>query len=165
MASDPARNSIRIPIWLWRRIVIQLRLRGMGERESGAFLLAPQDGPSDHVTAFICYDDLDPNAYQGGAIAFHAVGHAALWGHCRKNKLRVVADVHTHPGRNVGQSPIDKRNPMIPVQDHTAIIVPNFGNTSWWSLDGAGIHEYLGNFEWRSHPLSRGKHRVSLTLW
>lgn len=162
MASDFA--PIRIPICLWRRVVIQLRLRGMGKSESGAFLLAPQ-GSSYHVTSFICYDDLDPNAYQGGAIAFHAAGHAALWGHCRKNKLRVVADVHTHPGRNVGQSPIDKRNPMIPVEGHTAIIVPNFGNTPWWSLDAAGIHEYLGNFEWRSHALSRGKRRVSLTLW
>jgi len=165
LASDPARTLIRISIWLWRRVVIQLRLRGMGESESGAFLLGPQGDPSDHVTAFICYDDLDPNAYQGGAIAFQAAGYAALWEHCRKNKLRVVADVHTHPGRDVGQSPIDKRNPMIPVHGHTAIVVPNFGNTPWWSLEVAGIHEYLGNFEWRSHALSRRKCRVSLTLW
>lgn len=165
MASDPARISIRIPIWLWRRVVIQLRRHGKVESESGAFLLGPQDDTFDRVTAFICYDDLDANAYQGGAIAFHAAGHAALWEHCRKNELRVVADVHTHPGWNVGQSPIDKRNPMMPVQGHTAIIVPNFGNTSWWSLERAGIHEYLGNFEWRGHTLSRGKRRVRLTMW
>jgi len=165
LASDAAQTSIRIPIWLWRRVIAQIRLRGKEASESGAFLLGPQGNNFNRVTAFICYDDLDPDAYQGGAIAFHAVGHAALWEHCRKEKLRVVADVHTHPGRSVGQSWIDKKNPMIPLRGHTAIIVPNFANTPWWSLDGAGIYEYLGNFEWRIHSASRRNRRISLTLW
>jgi len=164
LASDPVRSSIRIPIWLWRQVVIQLRLRGKGTSESGSFLLGRQDDPSRRVTAFICYDDLDPNAYQRGAIAFHGGGHAALWKHCRSNNLPVLADVHTHPGRNIGQSPIDQRNPMIPVQGHVAIVVPNFGKVPWWSLDAAGIYEYLGNFEWRRYP-SNGKRCARLTLW
>ena len=164
MASDSARTSITIPVWLWRQLIVQLRRRGQGHSESGAFLLAPQ-GATDRVTAFVCYDDLDPDAYQGGAIAFHAAGHAAFWEHCRTKNLRVLADVHTHPGRNVGQSWIDRRNPMIPLQGHTALIVPSFGNTKWWTLDGVGVYEYLGDFQWRSHNASRGKRRVSLALW
>lgn len=165
MASEPAQTFISIPIWLWRRAIVQLRQRGRGKGESGAFLLAPQEDASDRVTAFICYDDLDPDAYQGGAISFHAVGHAALWEHCRNNSLRVLADVHTHPGRDVGQSCIDKRNPMIPLQGHTALIVPSFAHTRWWTLSGVGIYEYLGDFKWRSHDGSNGKRRVTLTLW
>ena len=164
MASDPSANSIRIPIWLWRRLILQLRRRGNGLGESGAFLIGPQHSVSGRVTAFVCYDDLDPEAYEGGAIAFHGVGHAALWEHCRNKNLRVLADVHTHPGRYVGQSTTDQRNPMIPLQGHIAIIVPNFANTPWWSLDSAGIYEYLGDFRWRNCKVSQSRQRVRLTI-
>jgi len=165
LASDLANQQITVSIWLWRRLIFQLRNRGQGHSESGAFLLAPQNSTTDHVTAFVCYDDLDPDAYQGGAIAFHAVGHAALWDHCRKNNLRVAADVHTHPGRGVGQSGIDQRNPMIPLQGHTALIVPNFAHTRWWTLDDVGIYEYLGDFKWRAHGVTGGERRAVLRLW
>jgi hypothetical protein len=127
-------------------------------------LLTPQKIGANRATSFICYDDLDPNAYEGGAIAFHAVGHAALWEHCRKRELRVLADVHTHPGNYIRQSSIDQRNPMIPLQGHIALIVPNFANTPWWTLSSAGVYEYLGNFEWHSHSNADGKRRVRLTL-
>lgn len=165
MASDPPENPIRIPMWLWRRLILQLRRRGKGLGESGAFLLGPQRGTSGRVTAFVCYDDLDPHAYRGGAIAFHAVGHAALWERCKDKSLRVLADVHTHPGQYVGQSATDQRNPMIPLQGHTAVIVPNFGNTPWWSLDAVGIYEYLGDFKWCNHKMSHDARHVMLTLW
>lgn len=165
MASDPSEKSIRIPVWLWRQLILQLRRRGKGLGESGAFLLGPQHGDSGRVTTFVCYDDLDPEAYEGSAIAFHGTGHAALWEHCRNKNLRVLADVHTHPGRYVGQSATDQRNPMIPLQGHTAIIVPNFANTPWWSLDAIGIYEYLGDFRWRNHKVSQGGLRVRLTIW
>lgn len=117
------------------------------------------------MTTYVCYDDLDPEAYQSGAIAFHAVGHAALWEYCRKKKLQVLADVHTHPGQSVRQSPIDQRNPMIPMQGHTAMIIPKFARTPWWSLAAVGVYEYLGDFKWRTHDASQKPRRVCLTLW
>lgn len=165
MASDRIQQQITIPILLWRRLIIQLRKKGHGHSESGAFLLTPKDAVAARVTSYICYDDLDPEAYQGGAIAFHAVGHAALWEHCRKQTLRVIADVHTHPGRGTAQSCTDQQNPMIPLQGHTALIVPNFAHTAWWTLDDVGIYEYLGAFKWRSHIAGSGKRRVALSLW
>lgn len=164
MASDPPGKQVRIPILLWRRLVLQLRRRGGGRRESGAFLLGTQRGAVGEVAAFICYDDLDPGAYRGGAIAFHAAGCAALWAYCRNAGLEILADVHTHPGNHVGQSSIDQRNPMIPIAGHTAMIVANYAYAPWWSLDTVGVYEYLGNFRWRTHPA--GPHRrAALTLW
>jgi len=156
---------VTVTLWLWRRLILDLRRRGRGRNESGAFLLAPQDSDANRVTSFVCYDDLDPNAYEGGAIAFHAVGHAALWELCRKRGLRVLADVHTHPDSYIHQSPIDQRNPMIPLQGHIGLIVPRFANTPWWTLDSAGVYEYLGNFEWRSYARAEGRRPVRLTLW
>ena len=119
----------------------------------------------NRAISFVCYDDLDPDAYEGGAIAFHAVGHAALWELCEKRGLRVLADVHTHPGSYIRQSPTDQRNPMIPLQGHIALIVPHFANTPWWALDSAGVYEYLGNFEWHSYARADGQRPVRLTLW
>jgi proteasome lid subunit RPN8/RPN11 len=146
-------------------MILQLRQRGAGKGESGAFLLGRQRGAAGRVTTYVCYDDLDPHAYQSGAIAFHAEGNAALWQYCRKRKLQVLADVHTHPGKNVLQSFIDRENPMIPVVGHTAIIVPHFAHTPWWSLSAVGVYEYLGGFKWRTHGASERPPRVALTFW
>jgi hypothetical protein len=157
--------SIRLPILLWREVISQLRKRGEDRAESGAFLLGHQRGPSARVTTYVCYDDLDPLAYQSGGIVFHAVGCAALWRFCREKGLLVLADVHTHMGKGISQSHTDQLNPMIPVIGHTAMIVPDFGRTPWLSLRAVGVYEYLGSFAWRAHSASQRLRRVSLTLW
>ena len=145
-------------------MIHDLRRRGGGVRESGAFLLGREDAYPARVTSYICYDDVDPAAYQAGAIAFHASGCAALWRHCREKQVDLLIDVHTHPGPDVRQSSIDVRHPMMPVAGHTAMIVPNFARTPWWSLKAAGVYEYVGCFKWRTHPPSRSR-RVKLSLW
>jgi proteasome lid subunit RPN8/RPN11 len=161
--SDPV--FIRIPILHWMRLIFDLRRRGGGKGESGAFLLGRRHGGSARVERYLCYDDLDPNAYGSGAIAFHAAGYAALWQYCREKKLEVLADVHTHPCGDVRQSSIDQRNPMLPVMGHTAMIVPNFARTRWWSLNAVGVYEYVGEFQWRSHGTGDTPRRIRLTLW
>jgi len=165
LASDPAISAILAPLLLWRRLVLQLREQSAGVRESGAFLLGRERDVARQITHFISYDKLDPDAYESGAIAFHAVGYAALWQYCRQHELQVLADVHTHPGSDVSQSPIDRKNPMVPMLDHTAIIVPNFACTRWWSLRSAGVYEYLGDFKWRTHEPSEAARRIRLVLW
>jgi hypothetical protein len=165
LVSKEQNGALTIPHALWARAIFQLRKRSGGKRESGAFLLSPKGAKTAKVAAFICYDDLDPGAYQLGAIAFHAAGYSALWRHCAAHGLRVLADVHTHPGKSVQQSWIDEKNPMIPTVGHTALIVPNFGQTPWWHLKEVGVYEYLGSFNWRSHPPDVALRRVNLTLW
>lgn len=54
---------------------------------------------------------------------------------------------------------------MMPIAGHTAMIVPNFANTSWWSLNAVGVYEYLGGFKWRTHAASAPNRRVKLSLW
>ena len=165
MASETVLENITLSVWLWARLLGDLRHRGEGRRESGAFLLGRSDDPGGRVTTYVCYDDLDPDALKSGIITFHAKGYAALWQFCRERVLQVLADVHTHPGRWVGQSSIDKRNPMLPIAHHTALIVPCYGRASRWSLKGVGIYEYLGNFSWATHNRAGRPQRVSLTFW
>jgi len=165
LGSNPSITTIKIPVWLWAAVIFDLRRRGDGVRESGAFLLGREDADPARVTSYVCYDDVDPAAYQAGAIAFHASGCAALWRHCKEKQLDLLLDVHTHPGRDVRQSSIDERHPMMPIVGHTAMIVPNFAKTAWWSLNAVGVYEYLGGFKWRTHPASALGRRVKLSLW
>ena len=165
MASANCPQVIRIPVLRWAALVRGLRARGAGSRESGAFLLGRRKPHHARVLDYRMYDDLDPDALDSGAIEFHAAGFSTLWAYCRVNDLEVLADVHTHPGEAARQSGIDRRNPMMPMRGHVAIILPHFANISSWSLSRAGIYEYQGNYEWEQCNTEGHLQRVKLSLW
>lgn len=127
-------------------------------------MLGRRTALSYKAKTYICYDELDPKSLTGG-IDFHASGYAALWEQCRKRNLEVLFDIHTHPGSNVQQSSIDQNHPMIPEVHHLALILPQYGETSHWSLREAGIYEYRGNFQWNTLGPDRGQKRIRLSLW
>lgn len=157
-------HVLHMPRWTWWTLIHELRRRGQGRRESGAFLLGTRSGHQAKVRSFVCYDDLDPTALDSGYVTFHGQGLKALWAICRDRQLEVVADVHTHPGPDTRQSAIDARHPMIPVAGHLALIVPRFAQCSPLSLEGVGIHEY-GDHGWRSFSPATRPSRLQLTWW
>lgn len=163
--SEHVEKRIQISVWIWARLVLGLRSRGEGRRESGAFLLGRWTGQLGTVTRVIFYDQLDPNTYQNGIITFHGEGLAALWKICRECGLEVIADSHTHGNASTGQSMTDQRNPMIPEVGHTALILPYFARMAPWSKRGVGVHEYLGSYRWRRHDRDGLSNRLRLTLW
>jgi hypothetical protein len=138
---------------LWRNCLQELARRGRGRCESGAFLLGAEavsgGRPRRRVTRYVCYDDLDPHALDSGIIDFDGSGYPPLWAICHAERLKVVADVHTHPGV-AAQSGIDKLNPMIAARGHIAFIVPHFASTVP-PHSALGIYEYLGSHEWLDH--------------
>lgn len=140
-------TSLRLdlPRMTWWRLVRELRRRGNGRRESGAFLLGSRTNGVALMSDFVCYDDLDASALVSGYVTFHGSGFPRLWAICRERDLQVIADVHTHPGRDTRQSATDQRHPMIPVAGHVALIVPRFATGNNFSLSGVGVHEYRGN--------------------
>ena len=142
MKSEP----LCISRWLWIRLIWQLRRRGGGKRESGAFLLSNQG--VRRITRFICYDDLDPTALDSGIIVFHGAGFVPLWDFCRLRKMIVVADIHTHGNEWTGQSDSDRTHPMIGQKGHVSLIAPHFAQRNLLSVDGVGIYEYEGNHRW-----------------
>lgn len=131
----------------WRQMFAELDRRGGRRRESGAFLLADADG--SRVRAVVYYDDLDADCLTGG-VSFASAGFTALWQICAQRRLRVVADIHTHPGPGVGQSDIDATNPMISTRGHVAIIAPEYGRPA--RVDECGVHIYLGSHRWVRVP-------------
>jgi hypothetical protein len=154
------RANLTIPLLLWRKLMGQIRRRGAGVRESGAFLLGNVAGCK--IKHFIPYDDLDPSALDSGIVRLHGEAFVALWNYCQRHKMQVLADVHTHGGKWTGQSGTDQSNPMIETQGHIALIVPNLARGNRTSLRGVGIYEYLGDLRWRTWSAKSGKVKLIL---
>lgn len=132
---------------VWDAGVVELHRRTNGRRrESGAFLLGEPGSPAT-IRQFIFYDDIDPDALNTGIVMIDGRRLGALWKICRSNALKVVADVHVHPG-SFRQSPSDQANPIIAEPNHIALILPDFAEGS--NLPRRiGVHRYLGNRMWR----------------
>lgn len=151
-------DSLKIPLWRWLALMRDLRRRSAGRRESGAFLLGKPG--SDRMVRYVPYDTLDPHVADSGVIMFRGGCIAPLWEMCHREGLRVVADVHTHPAMWTGQSPSDRAHPMISQHKHVALIVPCFAAKRFQGLRKVGIHEYLGNRQWKTWPADSGRVRL-----
>ena len=150
---NAARHGLTMEKSLFTWLAGELARRGRGERETGAFLLARAGHPQGEsrrpqVVAVAYYDDLDPGCLAGG-ITFTADGYTALAALCRRDGLQVVADIHTHPGRNVRQSSTDAGHPMTAMPGHIALIAPCYasGVTSPAEL---GVHVLQAGGQWQS---------------
>lgn len=133
---------------LWFHGLSELKRRGEGFHESGAFLLGHRTQNRRIITKLVYYDDLDPQALDSGYVIIDGGAYGKLWKYCREERLEVIGDIHTHPGLGL-QSLTDKRNPMIGNPGHIAIIVPYFAEREV-KLEELGIYEYLGNHRWKT---------------
>jgi hypothetical protein len=147
----------------WQKLIDELGHRGEGRRESGAFLLGDRGDTTGRVRRVVYYDDLDPNSLQG-IISFSGFGYSALSDLCADEKLSIVADAHTHPGKSVRQSPSDQANPMAPKVGHVALIIPNFA-TRFVTASDVGVHEYFGDAGWKSHFGRHAKRLLYVGRW
>lgn len=147
----------------WRAGLKELKRRGRGWRESGAFLLGYHDGERRVVKRFVYYDDLDPHCLDTGIVVFDGTGYPPLWQLCRETGLRVLADVHTHPGPAT-QSPTDRANPMLARPGHVALIVPNLAQRKVGSSE-LGVYEYEGNHNWRDYSGKRAGTFLYIGFW
>ena len=150
----------------WREGLKELRRRGQGHRESGAFLLGSSGSDSRRqVERFLYYDDVDPHCLDTGIVRFSGDAFPLVWSICSAEGLSVVADVHTHPGRGLPeQSYADRTNPMIGTQGHVALIVPDFASQTV-SADKIAIDEYLGGHRWTNYSGKTGKKFFHIGLW
>ena len=145
----PSRRRIDIDLGLWQEMVQELGRRSLGgSREAGVFLLASTGGDARRVVRAAYFDDLDPECLVG-YIHIRASGFSKLWDLCDAERLRVIADIHTHPGPSVAQSPTDRANPMVAREGHLALIVPHYGTRPVQARE-VGVHEYRGDRGWES---------------
>lgn len=163
--SETAYKPLGVPVLLWLRMLRDLRRRGHGARESGAFLLGKRWARGSTVEKYIPYDELDPHALDTGIVVVRPIGFMRLWQECKRLKLQVLADVHTHGGDDPHQSTSDRTNPMISQSGHIAFILPRFAATLGWKFHNVAIYEYLGGSQWKDlRGAGRAKH-VRFSWW
>lgn len=152
MALDSATH-ITCPYILWWRLFRELRARGAGVRESGAFLLGRRDAGHCTVRALVFYDDVDPDALKSGIVRLSGHAMNKVWQICSDRKLEVLADIHTHPG-GAGQSGSDREHPMVSMRGHVALIAPDLARSAL-RLSGIGVYRYVGSKRWDDLPAPR----------
>lgn len=155
-------SLLRVHRGTWESLLTQLCQRGCGSRESGAFLLGKSNRPGV-VIGFLLYDDLDPECLTGG-IEFHGIGYHRLSEYCQEHGVRVMGDVHTHPGNGVGQSAIDSSHPMIAREGHVALIIPNLAQGTIRPRS-VGVHRYRADNKWDTWRDRDAARRLYVGRW
>jgi hypothetical protein len=121
------RHELSCSPGLWEQLLAQLRARGAGRTESGAFLLGKRDKQGRaRIVDFVLYDDLDPNSLSTGIVRFDGRYFSELWAICEASGLTVVAG-----------------------SGHLALIVPNFARAPVSRTD-VGIYRYGGAGRWET---------------
>ena len=145
------RHSLSCPPQLWDRLLVDLRARGKGWHESGAFLFGNEEPDGRRrIFDYLLYDDLDPHALDTGIVRLDGRHFGRLWDICRDKGMTVVADVHTHPGGS-WQSESDQAHPIISRAGHIALILPRFAAQPV-QLSEVGMYRYLGSHRWHAVP-------------
>jgi proteasome lid subunit RPN8/RPN11 len=124
-----------------------LQRRSNGEREAGAFLCSSPY--SRQVCRWINYDELDPTSLHFPYIRLEPAAFGKLSEVCGAAGLLVAGDVHTHPDGPT-QSESDRRNPMIAIAGHVALIVPHFACGGVTPSD-VSFNFYRGDQRWYSY--------------
>lgn len=133
----------------WTSLMLDLRKRGRGHRESGAFLLGHAGSTVKVVRAWLPYDELDPGSLNYEYVRLSTEAFSKLWTICAERDMQVVGDVHTHP-LGPAQSLSDRVNPMVSIAGHMALIVPGFAMGEVTPVD-VSVNVYLGAHKWSSH--------------
>ncbi len=134
---------------VWTSLILDLRKRGGGHRESGAFLLGHVGPTVKAVRAWLPYDELDPGSLNYEYVRLSTAAFSRLWTICAERDMQVVGDVHTHP-LGPAQSLSDRVNPMVSIAGHMALIVPGFAMGEVTPAD-VSVNVYRGSHKWSSH--------------
>lgn len=142
-------KPLEFRLGIWAALIADLRKRGGGRRESGAFLLGEVCEHAKVVHAWLPYDELDSSSLNYDYIRLSTEAFSKLWSVCEQHRMQVVADVHTHP-LGPSQSPSDRANPMIGLTGHLALIVPHFAQGNVSPAD-VSVNVYKGAKRWKSY--------------
>lgn len=133
-------SHLHIPLNLWEQVHLLLRDRSAGQRESGAVILGTGNSTKARIASKVLgYHELCDDRATDVFVELSEAGKLKLYSQLEREKLQLVAMVHTHPGGWVGLSPIDQANQLSSRVGFWSIVLPHFGKQPW-DLDLVGFH-------------------------
>ena len=143
-------KPIYLPQEVWTNTWLGLRERSMSEKESLCVWAGVRQDNYSRVEEIIFLDDLP--GVESFAL-FHRVPRPAvkqLFKILLDKKLEFIADVHTHPEDWVGLSLTDQSHPIEFRIGFVSVVLP-FYAASEPMLTKVGVHEYVGESQWRTY--------------
>lgn len=156
---NSSQSLIEFAPGVWTALMGDLRVRGQGRRESGAFLLADAGAETPVITSWLPYDELGPESLAYAYVRLEPEAFTRLWSYCADKRVKVVGDIHTHP-KGPGQSPSDKKHPMVAFAGHVALIAPWFAQRSPTPRD-VSLNVYQGGGKWLNYFNEEAAARIS----
>jgi hypothetical protein len=145
-------KPIVVPKDLWEQTWAGLRDRGRGNHETACVWGGRRSVAADTAQSVTFLDDL-PGVRAGAR--YHHLSRAtidALFSILRTRREMIVADIHTHPKDWVDLSDTDAMHPIEFRPGLPAMVIPHFAQSPP-TLNGLGLHEYVGDGVWRMlHP-------------
>lgn len=154
-------NTLQIPAPIWVGTWEGLCRRGGGRREAVAVWGGTRSSGVEVVTSVVFADDFVGAV---GDACYHRVPAQAvtqILAQLRQRGEVIIADVHTHPGRGVGLSAVDKKNPIEFRVGLFSLVLPNFARGRP-GVEVAGIHSYLGGGQWKALSAEEVETRVRI---
>lgn len=158
-APNSSSSLVEFAPGVWTALMEDMRERGQGRRESGAFLLAGAAAEKHVITSWLPYDELAPESLAYAYVRLEPEAFTRLWAYCADKQVKVVADIHTHP-KGPGQSPSDKKHPMVAFAGHVALIAPWFAQRSPTPHD-VSLNVYQGGGKWLNYFREEAAARIS----
>lgn len=143
------KRCLRISPDLWEQTWAGLLSHGGGEREAACLWAGTRNGALEIVREVLFFEDFG-ETNQGPL--HHRIPRnvtAAMFAHLQSTQELILADVHTHPGRWVDLSPVDSAHPIEYRIGLLALVIPAYAKGRR-VLSRVGVHEYLGEGQWRT---------------
>lgn len=134
-AATPARR-LAVPRGIFQATVVGLRERSAGWRESACVWIGTASGVVQRVTFH--HEIADDHAT---ALSLELPEKAKFWLYQQlaREKLRILALLHTHPESWVDLSWIDQQNQISSRVGFLSIVLPFYGKHDW-NYDEIGFH-------------------------
>jgi hypothetical protein len=133
---------------VWKATVNGLRTRSSNRTESTCVWAGNRTDKENIVTRVFFLDDYSGTKKAARAYRVPRDVTKDLFETMHAHKLKIIADLHTHPDEWVGLSIIDKEHPLEYRVGFISIIFPSYGKPCD-VLTEIGFHEYEGSGNWR----------------
>lgn len=154
------QSSLSVPTKLFHATLKALQVRSGGKCESAAIWAGIVHGNMWNAEQVFYHHELCNDRATALSLELTEKAKFFLYTHLAEQNLRLVALLHTHPGKWVGLSQIDAKNQISSRLGFWSIVVPRYGRKPW-SLRSMGFHIRIEN-GWRRLRAKEIAERVNI---